>query len=107
MSNVTNLILTFSLSEKENSIMNQICNFEYTPNGFYIKSIDDPDLPRGWYGGNKMFEGKVYLGAYNYLEFDNFVTHLINNVNWKHIEDVRLFVLKDEDDFFQTVKLVT
>ena len=30
-------------------------------------SIDDASLPRGWYGGTKMFEAAVAYGAFNYL----------------------------------------
>lgn len=62
-----------------------------------LVSADSPDLPRGWYGGTKMLEVEVLIGAFNYLDTAAFVEHLVN-LKWQWPEMVVLLVKEERED---------
>jgi hypothetical protein len=105
MSQVTNIILIFSLAENEKEIEGKLNLFRYN-SSFSMISIDTPDLPRGWYGGNKLFESNIYLGVYNYFNLEEFVSHL-NNIEWEERENVQLIYKEENDEVFKLITLTT
>lgn len=104
MSKVTNLILTCSVSEKEDFIESEISKFKIKDTPINITSIHDKMLPSSWYGGSKNMECNVFIGAYNYLDLNSFISHL-KSIKWEDPEIVQLFVLEDHEDMFKKIDL--
>ena len=73
MSLVTNIILHIGILEDEKEKIKEINKFF---DGQSLVSVDDENLPRGWYGGSKMLECNLYIGAFNYLRIQEFIDHL-------------------------------
>ncbi len=99
MSSVTNLMLSFAVGEEEQTIAAQLNSYPNKGRGFLLVSIDDKKLPRGWYGGSKMMETCIYLGACNYLDVDDFIEYL-HSIKWKSPEEVQLFAKRQWEDKF-------
>ena len=55
---------------------------------------------RGFYGGSKALEINVAIGAFNYLEIQEFCKHLTEKVPWKEPEQVQLLLAEQEDGRF-------
>jgi len=104
MSEVTNLILTCSSAEKEIVIRNEIEKFKNRNLSISIVSVDNDMLPKGWYGGTKYLESIIFLGAYNYLDLENFIKHL-KLIQWEYPESVQLIVRKENEDRFEMINL--
>lgn len=100
MSIVTNLILSFSIAENEKEIERSLKRFESVHHAFNLVSINDNRLPRKWYGGGKMFEKPVYIGAFNNFPVLDFILFLKHGIDWEYPEDVELFELTEGDEKF-------
>jgi len=74
--------------------------------GFNIVSVNDEKLPISWYGGTKNLECVILIGAYNYLDLEEFILFLKNAVKWEAIDLVQLFVKQQEDMRFKLIDLV-
>lgn len=98
MSCVTNVILTFSVLEDDEERIKDVNKF--FENGTTIVSCDDNKLERGWYGGTKMLETNVCIGAYNYLPLESFKNH-IKKIKWDYSEDVQLIVQEQDESRFR------
>lgn len=106
MSQVTNIIILFSCSEDESKIVGRLNEFEYKKDSFfYIKSINDKELPKHWYGGSKGLEASVLIGAYNYLNILDLINYM-KNIEWEYIEDVQLLYKEQEDEVFKLIGLI-
>ncbi len=110
MSVVANVVLMHSVSEPSRSdppvyfAHDQIeLYFQTGDNAGSIDSrrglvaCDNPDLPRGWYGGTKMLEVEVLIGAFNYLNVGAFVEH-VGEVKWRYPDQVVLVVKHEHWD---------
>ena len=106
MSSVTNLILACSGSENERDTAIFLNNFPNEGKAFKIVSIDDPSLPKGWYGGTKYMEARLYLGAYNYFNYQAFIAYL-QAYPWQYPEDVQLLIKEQYDDVFRSFIVCT
>lgn len=114
MSVVTDVVLVHSMHEKSVGseatypIHNEL-------NAFFDKddrdgrtgfvSCDAPELPRGWYGGTKMLQTVVLVGAFNYLDKAALYAH-VKGLKWWHPAHVILIVKeerKDEPEVFVLV----
>ena len=107
MSVVTNLILTFSISEDEDRCISDVNNYEYQGLKMNLVSVDfDKDIDNGksWYGGTKFMEAPIFLGAFNRLDIEDFKRYL-RKVNWEFPELVQLIVKEQDDEKFRTVEL--
>lgn len=97
MSVVTNVILITAVSD---------LNLDHLAipglDGFYLVSVDTPSLPRGWYGGSKMLECTVYIGAFNHLDLDAFLLW-VSRLPFEFPSRVQL-LYKEEDDLIFTLK---
>lgn len=100
MSWVTNIILStppYFGKEKEEIEKKINSFFEKGDKGFV--NCDDKKLPTGWYGGTKMLEAELWIGAFNYINLEDLVEHL-ENIDWGgdyEKEEVQL-IIKDQDD---------
>ncbi len=105
MSEVTNVILRTPLfdNEERKRIEKKINSFFAGENGFV--NCNDEKLPRGWYGGTKMLEAELWIGAFNYLDLYGLVNHL-KNIDWLvDFEDfVQIIYQKQEDDKFSIIE---
>ncbi len=101
MSLVTNLIVIFDVGENQDEILIQISKFQYQGKSFNIKSVDSKHLPIGWYGGDKMLETGVLIGAYNYFPEKDFIKFLEKNVKWEFKESVLVLIMNDHDERFR------
>lgn len=102
MSVVTNLILHIGISEDEEERIKDVNKFFEDKNG--LVSLDDSKIPRGWYGGSKMLECNLYIGAFNYLDLDEFIKHC-KNIKWEYPDEIQIIVKEQEDDLFRIIKL--
>jgi len=106
MSRVTNLLLLCTTLESIELIIGQIATYKYGSSEFRIVSVNDSSLPESWYGGNRRLECNILLGAYNYLELDDFVSFLRDKVTWEAIDLVQLVVKEDHEMKFRLIDLV-
>jgi hypothetical protein len=68
-------------------------------------SLDDPSLPRGWYGGSKYLEAELYAGAFNGFDIDEFMDHL-RTIEWQDPRCVQMFIREQDDERFQIINFV-
>lgn len=99
MSHVTNIILHMSCMEDEDSRLAEANKFFDDPHRGLVH-MEDPKLPHGWYGGTKLIEAEIAIGAFNYLELHAFVEHLREHVQWNTPECVQLFIKRQHDEKF-------
>lgn len=106
MSHVTNIILTWSVGEivDEHSMdkLNKFFEDKERPSG--LVHIDTDNLPAGWYGGSKMMEANVALGAFNYIDMDKFMDY-ITNFPWQYPEDVVVMVQEQHQNNFNSYRI--
>jgi hypothetical protein len=99
MSSVTNVILSFvDLKDLKDGETLPIVNkfFDGRPG---LVAVNDPSLPKYWYGGGKVLECDLAIGAFNYLEFDEFVDYL-KTLDWDTRHGaVQLIYMKPERPF--------
>jgi hypothetical protein len=80
-----------------------------------IKEINDYFIQKGKIGrfnhvatepsGGKQFESNIVVGAFNKLNFEEFVNSLKNNVHFEYPSDVQIIYKTDDSDVFQMMKL--
>ncbi len=115
MSVVTDVALMFGISEgrhaPKNAIMTRINAF-FASDGSAagtviggLVSVDDESLPRGWYGGSKMLQSELLVGAFNYLDTDRFVEHL-EGIKWHQPERVAMMLRYEHDDHVRVYRFV-
>ncbi|WP_430405741.1 hypothetical protein [Fluviicola sp.] len=112
MSEVTNLILTFSNNEDEVQRIKEV-NF-YISDGSSINLVSADylrkansfgrDNRKSWYGGTKFLERPLYIGAINHLDLDDFITFL-KEIDWEEKEYVQLIVKQEQDEKFKIIEL--
>lgn len=105
MSRVTNLILKYQsmcyCDEIEKSLTTW---FSDNRLGRMPISCDSEILPNGWYGGGKFLECEICVGAYNYLDINDFLKYM-KTLPWKYPEYVQVMYQEQEDDFFTSWRL--
>ncbi len=105
MSVVTNIILSTPYGDKNEKITSNEVNAYFERQGKKgFVSIDSTDLPKGWYGGSKYFEARIYLGAFNHLNFEEFMDH-IKSLPWEDREDLQVIVKEQEDFRFKIISV--
>ena len=112
MSEVTNLIFTFSNSENEELRIKDVNLYNYHGANLGLVSADylrgknmlGGDNRKTWYGGNKFLEAPVYIGAYNHFDLNDFIDYL-KLIEWAEPENVQLIVKEEEDEFFRIIGL--
>ena len=61
-------------------------------------SVEEP-TPKHWYGGTKMLETPLFIGAFNHLVLEDLIVWL-KGIKWEEPENVQLIVKEQEDDRF-------
>lgn len=113
MSDVTNLILTFSISEDEISKVQEINCFWNNGRGFNLISADfergqtlfGKENEKRWYGGDKKLETPLFIGAYNHLDLDGLIEFL-KGLEWNRPENVQLIVKEEGSEKFRLIELL-
>jgi len=109
MSTVTNVILILSVSEDEEDRIKEINSYfskEDTssfPTSKGLVSADDKSIPNHWYGGQKMLETNVYIGAFNGLDIEEFLEHL-KSIKFEDSENVQVFYQLQAEDKFNLIE---
>lgn len=98
------MLIAFSDLEDEQAIQQQLGQHVYNHLPFDAVSVNDPALPRAWYGGSRIFEAPLLLGAYNHLAFDELLAFL-KTVAWEEPACVQLFVQEQWDVKFRLIDL--
>ncbi|MEQ9437802.1 MAG: hypothetical protein RIG62_02095 [Cyclobacteriaceae bacterium] len=108
MSVVTNLIFSFSVGEDENKMMNQVNSFKYGLQTLNLVSADyirDTENRRtAWYGGGKFLEARLFVGAFNHLDLNEFIDH-VKSLDWEEPECVQIIVKEQHDDIFRLINV--
>lgn len=106
MSRVTNLILHIGLFDGNNEKGNivEVNRYFEATGGLGLVSLDDPFLPKSWYGGTKNLEANLYAGAFNGLFLEKFLGHL-RGLKWKQPERVQLLVKEQDDERFRLINV--
>lgn len=102
MSRVTNLILFIPPSEHVFTRLAEVNAYLERDQSRPPVSVDDPALPRGWYGGSKVLEAFLFLGAFNHLDLRRFIDHL-KTLPWACSENVQLSVREQDDVRFRII----
>lgn len=108
MSRVTNLLLHTSSADKfvkgeATPRIQEVNRFFEQSNVKGLVALDDPSLPKRWYGGSKHLEAQLYVGAFNYLNLEAFIKHL-RGIQWQVPEWVQLIVKEQDDGLFRIIK---
>lgn len=104
MSNVTNLLLSVGVEDSGNEKRAEVNTFFDQLDTHSLVGMNDPALPRGWYGGSKMLEADLFIGAFNFLDLKAFHKHL-RSIEWKEPEAVQLIVMEQEDFVFRLINV--
>lgn len=105
MSQVTNVIFSHSILE-DDYIMGVVNDFfgDTRMDKPLISCDDNHRVPIGWYGGSKMLEARVYIGAFNYFNIGEFMKHL-KLIDWEFPEYVQLIIQEDGDEQFRIIQM--
>ncbi len=97
MSVVTNTILSYPIEEycPELERLLEVNRFFAGSEGFVY--CDD-------YGGTKMLETNIAIGAFNYLQLDELVKHL-KGIKWEQPDGVQLIVQEQNDSRFRIINI--
>lgn len=105
MSQVTNLILSFSVGEKEEVMIKEVNSFLSFGKEINLVSMDfQGDAKFRWYGGSKFLEANLYVGAFNNFDLEGFFNHL-KKIKWDEPELVQLILKEEFDDRFKIIDL--
>jgi len=104
MSRVTNVILHMGcVGEDEAGVLLSRVNYFFKDQpGFVL--VDDEKLPRGWYGGTKMLECDLAIGAFNYLDVGALILYL-RTLDWPERGDVQLMVKEQDESNFRLINV--
>ena len=106
MSRVTNAILTSPCGEdftaRLKEVGESISGWSGVAEGQNFVSVEDPALPHGWYGGSKFLECDIAIAAFNYVG-EEAIREAVASAKWAHPEDVRVFIMGQEDDAFYSL----
>lgn len=95
MSNVTNVILSFSILEAEELVLREVNEFDFR----YGSGFIDADID-GVCGGSKWLERPTFVGAFNHLDLEALKCHL-RTIRWDAPEHVQLIVCGQDDDIYR------
>lgn len=104
MSIVTNLLLTFSISEDEPTRMKEVNWFQHRGRDINLTSADFSIGGMKSYDGSKNMEAILYIGVYNHFNLEEFITYL-SGLRWKELDRVQLIVKEEEDEMFKILYL--
>lgn len=99
MSVVTNALVSFSILENEQERLNQanksLATFD--PHR-HQEFVDITNTRTCAYGGFKVWEGGLWMAAFNYVGPHVLKEIIFEHVDWGYLEDVQLLVKGQDDD---------
>ena len=102
MSCVCDTILKIGTLESEQERLIEVNSYFEDQKGFVLLDCDSlPESAKHWYGGSKVFQTTIAIGAFNYLGVEEFKEHLKNNVRWEFPDEMQLIYCNEDDDNFQ------
>ena len=107
MSEITNLLFSFSCIEDEDSRIQEVNSFVYNGLRLDLVSVDfnkDSDTGTVWYGGTRALEASLYVGAFNDFDLAGFMQHL-KQTKWDETGDVQVIVKGPWDSKFRILEL--
>ncbi len=104
MSVVTNIVFFYSSGENPVETIDKINEYLKEKYDTNLVSINDPILPKKWYGGYKYFEAELYLAAINAFNETDFLA-FVSRLKWEEPEFVQLIVKRDQEEQFSIVHL--
>ena len=104
MSEVTNVILHFSICENEDWALAAVNEFFDEGEKPFV-SLEDDSLPSGWYGGRKGSEAPLFYGAFNYLDLEDLIDHM-RQLDFRYREDVQLIVCGQHEQRFRIINVL-
>lgn len=106
MSQVTNLILSFSVGEQEELMIKEVNSFLSFGKEINLVSMDfQKNAGYRWYGGTKFLEANLYVGAFNYFDLEGFISHL-KKIKWEEPKMVQLILKEEFDERFRIIDLL-
>ncbi len=76
------------------------------PEGYEgLVTVDDPRLPRGWYGGHKFLECDIAVGALNHVNIEEFAAYIRKLCREDGCGGVQLIVMDQEEDEFHIISI--
>lgn len=99
MSEVSNLLLAFSILEDANARIAEVNEWLESHECAALKSVWDN---RDCYGGGKRVEAPLYAGAINYLPLNDLLAFL-RTVQWKEPDCVQLILQAQHDDRWRII----
>jgi hypothetical protein len=110
MSEVTNLIISFSVIEDEKSRIKDINSFYNNGRDFKIISADYQSQnkiinTKRWYGGSKKLETPLYIGAFNSLNTEELIAFM-KNLDWEDPSNVQLITKEHNSDKFKIFEII-
>lgn len=106
MSKVTNIIIATSISEDITYLENKFKEFSVNGQQYRLVSADSDHLPRAWYGGSKLLEANIFIGAYNYLDLEALIFFMKGHIQWQLPQSVQLIVKEHDDTKFRIIDLI-
>jgi predicted dinucleotide-binding enzyme len=95
MSNVTNVILSFSVLEADEIVLQKVNEFDFPHGSGFINANTE-----GTCGGSKWLERPTFVGAFNHLDLEALKQHL-RRVDWEEPAFVQLIVCGQDDDEYR------
>jgi len=100
MSDITNIMLTFSCLEDDGKFEKSMID--------YFKATDGPKERLVKFDSNTLpcyaFEAYLYVGTFNYMNKDAFMLFLID-YQWRNRESVQVFIQTQESSMFSEMTL--
>ncbi len=107
MSWVTNTILHFGDGGQDDLDKVNAFFTDGPGHGPGFASVEDASLPRGWYGGSKILECSLAIGAFNHLDMKALVDHLCALCFAGALDDERtqLLLMDQEEDKLHVINI--
>lgn len=107
MSYVTNLMIAFNCGEAEEKVMELLLK-EFTDK---IETAPFLNFDNCAVGGNKNYEAVLFMAAFNYLDYDEFVNFIhslkeklkANKVDDYYYEEMQVFIKNQDDEIWKVV----
>ena len=99
MSDVTNVILTFSILENAELRLRNVNQYFSSRWANETHTEDLFEVHDTAVAGTKFLEHPTCIGAFNYLNADAFLKHVVN-VPWEYPDKVQVFICDQDEDSY-------
>jgi len=104
MSHVTDTILSMSILEDWESRIKEVNKyFDDDVEDCHTNGFVEKELPHEVYGGHKVLQAYIFIGAFNYLGIDELIKH-IKSISWESPENLQIILQDENDDKFRIIE---